>query len=300
VLRNATVLQFNDLRQLENHTSGVNTSGIGIEFVNRDWLASPKGPTHDNPDTPANLYSHEHEAIPAKKADLTAQQLARFPEGNDYLYCFWGMGFNIYRIPPDVAQLEKEVELVRWLTTDLKTKLHDLADQLNFTPADERSSLIKNYINAQLADDKVNTIVTAWKGTGLHELFFAIENTWLQLVSYDDVSGIWTFPAANIPTLSEQGNKNLFVFTTGWNFLEPANIRGKSGILSHNATLGNHPDGSFLTLYTWLRLEKGFDSAKSYRLTKSLMKDHFFKASLKTNPNDQKIVLLNVEDANLV
>jgi hypothetical protein len=67
-----------------------------------------------------------------------------------------------------------------------------------------------------------------------------------------------------------------------------------------NAAHENYPDGSFLTLYTWLRIEKAFDSTKSYRLAKSLMKDHFFKASLKTNPNDRKIVLLNVEDANLV
>jgi hypothetical protein len=280
----------------------VNTSSIGVEFVNRGWLASPKGPSSPDPDTPANLYNYDHEAIPAQEADLTAQQLTRFPEGNDYLYCFWGMGFNIYRIPPDITQLEKEFELVQWLTTDLKTKLDGLEDQLNFTPAAERSDLIKGYINAQLTVDKVNTIITSWEagGAGLHKLFFAIESKWLQVVSYDDVSSIWDFPAANVPVLSEQENKNLFVFTTGWGYLEPANIRGKSGILSHNAAYSNHSDGSFLTLYTWLRIEKAFDSTKSYRLAKSLMKDHFFKASLKTNPNDRKIVLLNVEDANLV
>jgi hypothetical protein len=300
VLRNASVMQFNDLRQLENHISGVNTSSIGIEFVNRGWLASPKGPTSSDPDTAANLLSYEHEAIPAQQSSLTAQQLAKFPEGNDFLYCFWGMGFNIYRLPPDIAQLEKEVELVQWLTTDLKTKLHGLEDQLNFTPADERSALIKSYINAQLADDKIKRIVTNWQSSAMQTLFFAIEPKWLQLVSYDDVSTIWTFPTANIPALAEQGNKNLFVFTTGWSYLEPTNVRGKSGILSHNAAYGNHSDGSFLTLYTWLRIEKGFDSTKSYRLCKDLMKNHFFKASLKTNPADRKIVLLNVEDANLV
>ncbi|MEO8033841.1 MAG: papain-like cysteine protease family protein, partial [Acidobacteriota bacterium] len=300
VMRNATVLQFNDLRQLENHIIGLNSSSIGIEFVNRGWLASPKGPAADHPDTPANLYSYEHEAVPVNRADLTAQHLARFPEGNDYLYCFWGSGFNnIYRIPPDIAQLEKDVELVQWLTTDLKTKLDALEDQLNFTPAEERSDLIKGSVNAQLAADKVNTIIASWQASELHKLFFEIERTWLQLVSYDDVSGIWAFPAANVPALPDQGSKNLFVFTRGWDYLDPANIAGKSGIISHNAA-GHHSDGSFLALYTWLRIEKAFDSAKSYRLTKSLMKDHFFKASLKTNPNDRKIILLNVEDANLV
>lgn len=306
VMRNATVLQFNDLRQLENHTSGLNTSAIGIEFVNRGWLAVPKGRTHRDPDTPANLYSHDHEAIPAKATDLTAEHLRRFPEGNEYMHCFWGFGFGIYRIPPDINQLEKEVELVQWLTTDLKTKLDSLEDQLNFTEAANRSQLVKNFINANLADDKVNTIIKTWEAAaaggrlGLSDLFFTIERKWLQLVSYDEVSGIWKFPEINIPVLSKQSEKNLFVFTTGWNYLEPANIKGKSGIISHNAVKANHTDGSFLALYTWLRLEKGFDSTKSYRLTKSLMKDHSFVASLKTNPHDQKIALINVEDANLV
>ena len=92
------------------------------------------------------------------------------------------MGFNIYRIPPDLTQLEKEVELVQWLTTDLKTKLDGLEEQLNFTPAAERSDLIKGYINAQLTLDKVNTIITSWEagGAGLHKLFFAIESKWLR------------------------------------------------------------------------------------------------------------------------
>jgi hypothetical protein len=198
--------------------------------------------------------------------------------------------------------LEKEVELVQWLTTELKTKIDGLEEQLNFTPADERSDLIKGYINSQLSEDTVKRIIKDWQKdpTNLRNLFFNIQQIWLQVVSYDDVSSIWSFPTANVPVLSEQGNKNLFVFTTGWDYLEPANLRGKSGILSHNAAYSNHSDGSFLALYTWLRIEKGFDSTKSYRLTKSLMTDHFFKASLKTNPSDRKIVLLNVEDANLV
>ena len=86
-----------------------------------------------------------------------------------------------------------------------------------------------------------------------------------------------TASPVNVPALSEQGNKNLFVFTTGWDYLEPANIRGRSGILSHNTAYSNHSDGSFLALYTWLRIEKGFDSTKSYRLTKSLMESHSSK-----------------------
>jgi hypothetical protein len=291
------------LIQIEYHTIGLNKSSIGIEFVNRSWLASPKGPSHSDPDTPANLYSYAHEAIPPNEAGLTVQHTTRFPEGNDYLYCFWGMGFNIFRIPPDIPQLEKEVELTEWLTSGLKTKLDALEDQLHFTEATERGDLIKGYINTALPDVKVNTIITntlAAGGTGLNNMFFTIARNWLQVVSYDDVSGIWNFPAANIPALPEQANKNLFIFSTGWAYLEPANIENRSGIVSHNAVKANHSDGSFLTLYTWLRLEKSFDSTKSYRLAKSLMKDHFFKASLKADPNDRKIVILNVDDANLV
>ncbi|MBF9255160.1 N-acetylmuramoyl-L-alanine amidase [Pontibacter sp. 172403-2] len=302
LMRNGTVLQFNDLMQIEYHTIGLNTSAIGVEFVNRGWLASPRS-SGPNKDTPGNLYTYDHEAIPAKEEDLTPQHLAKFPEGNDFLYCFWGMGFNIYRIPPDTNQLEKEVDLVQWLTTDLKAKLDHLEDQLNFTEATERVDFIRSVINSALPVAKANTIFShtfTGGGTGLANMFFTIERTWLQVVSYDDVSGIWDFPTANIPAISEQGNKNLFIFSTGWNYLEPANIAGKSGIISHNAVKSNHSDGSFLTLYTWLRLEKSFDSTKSYRLAKSLMTDHFFKASLKTDPNDKKIVILNVDDANLV
>ncbi len=306
VLRDGTALQFNDLLQVEFHTIGLNTSGIGIEFANRGWLASPKpaGPHQDDPDTAANHLQWEHEAIPASVGNMQADQLAKFPEGNDFLYCFWGFGFGIYRIPPDTTQLEKEVDLVNWITSGLSDTLSHLTDQLNFTAASERASLIRNNINPDLTDATVNLIIAnsgvTGTGAGLKSMFFAIEKTWLQLVSYNDVTALWNFPAANVPADNEQDTKNLFVFTTGFGFLEPANIAGKSGIVSHNSVFENHSDGSFLTLYTWLRIEKQFDSTKSYRLAKSLMKDHFFKASLRTNPDDKKIVILNVADANLV
>src|SRR5512140_2697260 len=40
VKRDATILQFNDLLEFENHASGMNSTSIGIEFVNRGWLSS--------------------------------------------------------------------------------------------------------------------------------------------------------------------------------------------------------------------------------------------------------------------
>jgi len=71
---------------------------------------------------------------------------------------------------------------VSYRTARRVKKLDGLEEQLNFTPAAERSDLIKGYINAQLTVDKVNTIITSWEagGAGLHKLFFAIESKWLR------------------------------------------------------------------------------------------------------------------------
>lgn len=94
-------------------------------------------------------------------------------------------------------------------------------------------------------------------GISIYNLFPSIDDTWLQLVSYAEVKDIWTFKAADIPPEAERTEKNLFVMTTGYEYLEPSYLTDKSGIISHNAFYENHSDGSFLTLYTWLRLEKG-------------------------------------------
>src|SRR5205085_1413939 len=86
VQRDATIKQFNDLLEFENHTSGLNSTSIGIEFVNRGFLAS--------------MTADGGEGIPAHEKDLTAAQKAKYAEANGYIWTFWGDGFNIYKPPP--------------------------------------------------------------------------------------------------------------------------------------------------------------------------------------------------------
>ncbi|ASQ45943.1 papain-like cysteine protease family protein [Legionella clemsonensis] len=249
VKRDATILQFNDLVEFENHGSGMNTTSIGIEFVNRGWLSSST--------------NNGGEGIPAKESSLTATQKETYKEANGYLWTFWGYGFNIYRVPPSLDQLEKEVELVKWLTVDLPTKLQSIS------------------------------------GISIYNLFPSIDDTWLQLVSYEEVKDVWTFKAADIPAEAERNDKNFFVMTTGYEYLEPNNLSGKSGIISHNAFYKNHNDGSFLTLYTWLRLKKDKTKTEALDIAKKLMKNHYIHVSLTSN-QDKKIILLKVNDTNLV
>ncbi|KTD15666.1 Papain-like cysteine protease AvrRpt2 [Legionella gratiana] len=249
VKRDATVLQFNDLVEFENHGSGMNTTSIGIEFVNRGWLSST---TDDG-----------GEGIPSKESSMTAAQKETYKEANGYLWLFWGYGFNIYRVPPSMDQLEKEVEVVKWLTMDLPTILQGIS------------------------------------GISIYNLFPSIDDTWLQLISYDEVKDIWTFKDADIPPEAERTEKNLFVMTTGYEYLTPTEVRSKSGIISHNAFYDNHSDGSFLTLYTWLRLKKGKNKTEAFDISKKLMKNHSIRVSLTSN-TDKKIFLVHVKDGNLV
>ena len=150
----------------------------GIEFVNRDWLSST---TKDG-----------GEGIPAHEAALTADQKAKYAEAKGHIWTFWGYGFGIYKLPPDLAQLEKEVELLSWLTDSLQATINSAPPQFQ-------------------------------------SMFPWFEKTWLQLVSYNDVKDKWTFPADHIPAAADQATKNLFVYTTGWDVLLPAQISGKRG-----------------------------------------------------------------------
>ncbi len=323
VLRNATVLQFNDLIQYESQVPGLNKTSIGIEFVNRGWLSSPKnkylkldkdndkgkpvlnssgkkqylncpprGTVNNNGDyicdSRHELYSNDHEAIPASSKALADDQKTKFPEGNDFLYCFWGIGFNIYRIPPDLNQLEKEVELVKWLTMDLPFTINKLRI---------REGLVQEPYLQKLGD-WLSVDLTSEIGSALDDIFI-IQNKWLQVVSYNDVSRVWKFKDSDIPVDSKKDLKIFFVFTTGYGFLEGRYLDGRSGIISHNACNDDHDDGSFQALYTWLRLEKQLDSTKSYQLAKSLMKNNHFVVSLKADPDNKKIILLKVDDLSL-
>ena len=243
VQRDATIKQFNDLVECENHTSGLNRTSIGIEFVNRDWL--------------------DKEGIPADQTHLTADQKAKYAEASGYFWAFWGDGYNIYKLPPtDLAQLEKEVELLTWLTDTLQATINSAPPQFQ-------------------------------------SMFPWFEKTWLQLVSYNEIKDKWRFPTANIPAAADQATKNLFVYTTGWDVLHPAQISGKRGIISHNATYTNHPDGSFLALYTWLRMEKGKTGQQAFDLCKSLMKNHWIRVRPKSDSSKQ-VIVLDVSDHNLV
>jgi hypothetical protein len=254
VLRNAGVLQFNDLAEMQYHSGDktdpsnrMNTTAIGIEFVNRGWLSAAKN----------------EEGIPASESQLTAAQRTAYKESNGYLWAFWGYGFNIYRLPPSMDQLDKEVELVKWLVDGLPSTLSKTS------------------------------------GISIYNLFPSIDDTWLQLIAYDDVKGIWTFPAAEIPDDAERKKQNLFVMSTGFEYLVPGRIHNRSGVISHNAFYAGHSDGSFLALYTWLRLKKNKIGTEAFELCKKLMKNHHIRVSLKSKP-DRKIHLVDVKDANLV
>ena len=130
-------------------------------------------------------------------------------------------------------------------------------------------------------------------------MFPWFEKTWLQLVSYNEIKAKWTFRTDDIPAAADHATKNLFVFTTGWDVLQPAQISGKRGLISHNANYAGHNDGSFLALYTWLRMEKGKTGQQAFDLCKSLMKNHWIRVRPKSDPSKQ-VIVLDVSDHNLV
>lgn len=286
VRSDASLLQFNDLLETEAHANFFNTSSVGVEFVNRGWLATA------NPANDAGhaLYSPDHEAIPATAAQLTQAQRDKFSEANGYWWCFWGSGFGIYRLPPSTDQLEREVELVKWITTDLRTAIQAWTDGGGWLSGKPELATLAGWLSLPG--------VPAVNAPTLD--IPSIDSIWLQLVSYNDVSSLWNFKAADMPAEADKDAKQYFCYTTGHNYFTPAKLQGKSGILSHNSFYEDHPDGSFLTLYTWLRLVKGKDAAKAFDLCKDLMKNKYITASLKTDPYNKKIILLNVNDANLV
>lgn len=312
VRTDATILQFNDLLELEYHANNFNDSSIGIEFVNRGWLASPKTTYKDTVDgtrksCPARgstaacngcgdcdsrhpLYSYAHEAIPSSESALTSEQKTKFAEDKGYLWCFWGGGFNIYRLPQHTDQLEAEVELVRWLTIELRNAVKAWNEGGGWLSGRPELTDLASWLSLPAVPTVNQPVLDV----------FQIENNWLQLVSYNDVKDVWTFKAADVPPDAEKATRQYFIFTTAFDYLTPTNVANRSGILAHNSFYANHSDGSFLTLYTWLRLEKNKAANKSFELAKDLMKNHFIKVSLTSNPDDKKIVLLDVRDGNLI
>ena len=115
--------------------------------------------------------------------------------------------------------------------------------------------------------------------------FPAIDPVWLQLVSYNDVSGVWTFADADIPADDKKSLKKFFVYSSGINYLTPATFPAPAtGIFSHNSvsdlmTVSGktvvdedlHTDGSFQALYTWLRIMQSNDAATALQNAKDLV-----------------------------
>jgi hypothetical protein len=255
-------LQFNDLVETEFHTIGLNDVSVGIEFVNRSWLSHN---IKKKPDGTLDLQLYFEGII--TEANLTQEQKTKYAESNGHLWLFWGDGFNIYRLPPTLTQLEKLVDLVRWLLIDYNNYVDEIAQT----------------------------------GTGIYIFFTSISNVWLQLVSYNEVSSLWTFEDSDIPLEVDKSKKIFFVFTTGYGYLEPTNLKANnnSGVLSHNACKDNHNDGSFLVLYSWLRIEKLKTAHDANEIAKKLMKNNHIRVTL-TSDTSKNIHLLNVSDGNLI
>jgi hypothetical protein len=108
--------------------------------------------------------------------------------------------------------------------------------------------------------------------------FPGIDPTWLQIVSYNDVSSIWDFADSDIPADDKKDLKKFFLYSCGINYMQPDNFDSSvSGILSHNSitnliTVGGktvidedaHTDGSFQALYTWLRIMQSSEVNDAY------------------------------------
>jgi len=220
VLGDGGIQQFNDLAEIEWHEAQFNNEAVGIEFVNADWEAGSG----------------------VKKDSARSLQLK---SNDDYLWAYWGDGYNIYKIPP-VQRLERLVLLV----------------------------------NRLLRRDE--------------EGFIAVDQEWLQLVSYNDVKDIWSFADENIPaTDEEKAIKRFFIFSNAISFIDPSQF--SSGILSHNSVSNlvevksgtaskmvidenAHSDGSFLSLYTWLRISLALSAEEAYTKAKELLRNNMFRA----------------------
>jgi hypothetical protein len=240
VKRDAFVTQFNDVLERENHAGKLNSRSMGIEFVNRSWLSSNK--------------QNGGEGIPATESALTPAQREEFAEEKGYVWAFWGMGFGIYRVPPSLDQLEKEIELLEWLTDSL----------------------------AAIDDPALPRF----------------EKTWLQLVSYDDVKAKWKFPSDRIPPDGEREERRFFFMTPGYGYSTGSLVNDVPGIIAHNGNTTSHSDGSFLALYTWLRMEKGRSPSKARALAQRLMKEHSFRVKVKSDAT-KRVILLDVSDETL-
>jgi hypothetical protein len=115
--------------------------------------------------------------------------------------------------------------------------------------------------------------------------FPSIDPTWLQIVSYDDVSSLWNFKDSDIPADEKKGLKKFFIYSCGTDYMRPDNFDADlKGILSHNSVSNlitvngktvidedAHTDGSFQALYSWLRIMQSNEMNDALTNAKSLV-----------------------------
>jgi hypothetical protein len=118
------------------------------------------------------------------------------------------------------------------------------------------------------------------------EGFPNIQANWLQLVSYNEVKNYWDFKENDIPlTDAQKAKKKYFIYSSALGYMKPDSML-KSGILSHDcistlATLKGtsqivvnedaHTDGSFQSLYSFLRITEAMDRDKAFETAKNLL-----------------------------
>lgn len=250
VLMNGQPIQFNDLNQVLSHVGSFNKTSIGIEFVNSSWI---KG-------------------APRYACDLVNNNINTYNNQDEYLHCFWGQGFNIYKIPNRIEQLESLVRLIRFFTIEIPAVINSYKSKKVLGRTFAISKLANWYSIAPEAvtDQHVQNLCP-------------IERNWLQLISYKDIPASWQLldkSGENLPTGKEQTDRNLFVMSKAYNLFEPAlkfngtRVRDLKGVFAHGAFKTGptiHNDGCFLTLYAWLRIEKGYNEKDALHIGKVLM-----------------------------
>jgi len=115
--------------------------------------------------------------------------------------------------------------------------------------------------------------------------FPSIDPTWLQLVSYNDVSSLWDFKDSDIPADDKKDLKKFFIYSCGTDYMRPDNFDSDvKGILSHNSVSNlitvngktvidedAHTDGSFQALYSWLRIMQSNQMSDAFTNAKNLI-----------------------------
>ncbi len=115
--------------------------------------------------------------------------------------------------------------------------------------------------------------------------FPSLDPTWLQIVSYNDVSSLWNFKDTDIPPDEKKGLKKFFIYSCGTDYMRPDNFDADvKGILSHNSVSNlitvngktvidedAHTDGSFQALYSWLRIMQSNEMNDAFTNAKNLV-----------------------------